>query len=64
MTKTSFLGYKPINRVGSGAMQLAGPGGFGPPSDPEAARAVLRRAVELDVDHIEKAVAIGGDQRR
>jgi aryl-alcohol dehydrogenase-like predicted oxidoreductase len=59
MTKTSFLGAKPINRVGFGAMQLAGPGVFGPPSNPEGARAVLRRAVELGIDHIDTAQFYG-----
>src|ERR1700723_79463 len=59
MTKTSFLGDKPINRIGFGAMQLAGPGVFGPPSDPAAARAVLRRAVELGVDHIDTSQYYG-----
>jgi aryl-alcohol dehydrogenase-like predicted oxidoreductase len=59
MTKTSFLGNKPINRIGFGAMQLAGPGVFGPPSDPDAARAVLRRAVELGVDHIDTSQFYG-----
>ena len=61
MTKTSFLGGKPINRIGFGAMQLAGPGVFGAPSDPEAARAVLRRAVELGVDHIDTSQYYGPD---
>jgi aryl-alcohol dehydrogenase-like predicted oxidoreductase len=51
--KTSYLGDKPINRVGFGAMQLAGPNVFGPPADVEGARAVLRRAIELGVDHID-----------
>jgi pyridoxine 4-dehydrogenase len=59
MTKTSFLGDKPINRIGFGAMQLAGPGVFGPPSDPDTARAVLRRAVELGVDHIDTSQFYG-----
>jgi aryl-alcohol dehydrogenase-like predicted oxidoreductase len=59
MTKTSFLGDKPVNRVGFGAMQLAGPGVFGAPSDPEGARAVLRRAVELGVDHIDTSQFYG-----
>jgi aryl-alcohol dehydrogenase-like predicted oxidoreductase len=59
MTKTSFLGDKPINRIGFGAMQLAGPGVFGPPSDPDGARAVLRRAVELGVDHIDTSQYYG-----
>jgi pyridoxine 4-dehydrogenase len=61
MTKTSFLGDKPIKRIGFGAMQLAGPGVFGPPKDPEAARAVLRRAIELGVDHIDTAQYYGPD---
>jgi len=59
MNKTSFLGDKPVNRIGFGAMQLAGPGVFGPPSDPEGARAVLRRAVELGVDHIDTSQFYG-----
>src|SRR5450755_1514066 len=59
MTTTSFLGEKPINRIGFGAMQLAGPGVFGPPRDPEAARAVLRRAIELGVDHIDTSQYYG-----
>jgi pyridoxine 4-dehydrogenase len=61
MNKTSFLGDKPINRIGFGAMQLAGPGVFGPPRDPDQARAVLRRAVELGVDHIDTAQYYGPD---
>src|ERR1700761_580122 len=61
MNKTSFLGNKPINRIGFGAMQLAGPGVFGPPRDPDGARAVLRRAVELGVDHIDTAQFYGPD---
>jgi len=59
MNKRSLLGDKPVNRIGFGAMQLAGPGVFGPPSDPGAARAVLRRAVELGVDHIDTAQYYG-----
>jgi pyridoxine 4-dehydrogenase len=61
MNKTTYLGDKPINRMGFGAMQLAGPGVFGPPSDPEAARAVLRRAIELGVDHIDTSQFYGPD---
>jgi pyridoxine 4-dehydrogenase len=61
MNKTSFLGDKPVNRIGFGAMQLAGPGVFGPPRDPSAARAVLRRAIELGVDHIDTAQFYGPD---
>ena len=59
MTKTSLLGDKPVNRIGFGAMQLAGPGVFGPPRDPDAARAVLRRAIELGVDHIDTSQYYG-----
>ena len=59
--KTTFLGDKPINRIGFGAMQLAGPGVFGPPDDAGAARTVLRRAVELGVDHIDTAQYYGPD---
>jgi aryl-alcohol dehydrogenase-like predicted oxidoreductase len=58
---TTFLGDKPINRIGYGAMQLAGPGVFGPPRDPRAARAVLRRAVALGVDHIDTSQYYGPD---
>ena len=60
-TQTSLLGDKPVRRIGFGAMQLAGPGVFGPPRDPEAARAVLRRAIELGVDHIDTAQYYGPD---
>ncbi|MEO6525849.1 MAG: aldo/keto reductase family oxidoreductase [Gemmatimonadaceae bacterium] len=42
-----------VNRIGYGAMQLAGPGVFGPPKDPEAAVAVLREAVAAGVNHID-----------
>jgi aryl-alcohol dehydrogenase-like predicted oxidoreductase len=61
MNETSFLGDKPIRRIGFGAMQLAGPGVMGPPRDPDAARAVLRRAVELGVDHIDTSQYYGPD---
>lgn len=44
-----------INRMGYGAMQLAGPGVFGPPRDRDEAIAVLRTAVEMGVDHIDTA---------
>ncbi|GAB3810732.1 oxidoreductase [Kribbella italica] len=42
-----------ISRMGYGAMQLAGPGVFGPPKDHDAAIAVLREVVELGVTHID-----------
>jgi len=44
-----------VRRIGYGAMQLAGKGVFGPPSDPEAAVAVLREAVAAGVNHIDTA---------
>lgn len=44
-----------LTRVGYGAMQLAGPGVFGPPEDHDAAIAVLREAVELGINHIDTA---------
>jgi pyridoxine 4-dehydrogenase len=42
-----------VNRMGYGAMQLAGPGVWGPPRDHDAALAVLREAIESGVDHID-----------
>lgn len=59
MSRTTFLGRKPIYRMGFGAMQLSGPGVFGPPSDLDEARAVLRRAIELGVNHIDTAQYYG-----
>lgn len=47
------LGDRDVNRMGYGAMQLAGPGVFGPPRDKDAALAVLRAAVGSGVDHID-----------
>jgi len=47
------LGDRSVHRLGYGAMQLAGPHVMGPPADRDAAIAVLRRAVELGVDHID-----------
>lgn len=55
------LGQHHVSRVGFGAMQLPGPGVFGPPRDRDAAIAVLRRAVELGVDHIDTAQYYGPD---
>jgi pyridoxine 4-dehydrogenase len=53
-TNASFrLGDRTVNRLGYGAMQLAGPGVFGPPKDREAALAVLREAVACGVNHID-----------
>ena len=42
-----------VHRMGYGAMQLSGPGIYGPPKDPDEAIAVLREAVESGVDHID-----------
>ncbi|WP_350015647.1 aldo/keto reductase family oxidoreductase [Rhodanobacter sp. IGA1.0] len=50
---TFTLGDRPVNRMGYGAMQLAGKGVFGPPKDHAAALAVLRAAVEAGVNHID-----------
>jgi pyridoxine 4-dehydrogenase len=50
---TFSLGTRTVRRLGYGAMQLAGPGVFGPPKDPDAARAVLRSAVAGGVNHID-----------
>ncbi|MDB5707907.1 MAG: oxidoreductase [Sphingomonas bacterium] len=50
---TFQLGDRKVNRLGYGAMQLAGPGVFGPPRDRDAALAVLRAAVESGVNHID-----------
>ncbi|QJU57950.1 aldo/keto reductase family oxidoreductase [Sphingomonas sp. AP4-R1] len=47
------LGDRTVKRIGYGAMQLAGPGVFGPPKDRAQAVAVLRAAVEAGVDHID-----------
>src|SRR6201993_342744 len=53
------LGRFSVARIGLGAIQLPGPGAFGPPRDRDAALAVLRRAVELGVDHIDTAQFYG-----
>jgi pyridoxine 4-dehydrogenase len=50
---TFVLAGRPVRRMGYGAMQLAGPGVFGPPRDRDAALAVLREAVASGVDHID-----------
>jgi pyridoxine 4-dehydrogenase len=50
---TTTLGNRTVNRIGYGAMQLAGPGVFGPPRDRDAALAVLREAVARGVNHID-----------
>lgn len=50
---TYKLGDRTVKRLGYGAMQLAGPGVFGPPRDRDAAVAVLRTAVAAGIDHID-----------
>jgi pyridoxine 4-dehydrogenase len=47
------LGDRTVNRIGYGAMQLAGPGVFGPPKDRDAALNVLRESVASGVNHID-----------
>jgi aryl-alcohol dehydrogenase-like predicted oxidoreductase len=56
---TLQLGVLNVHRVGFGAMQLPGPGVWGPPRDHDGAIAVLRRAVELGVDLIDTADSYG-----
>ena len=52
-------GDLPVHRLGYGAMRITGPGIWGQPADPEQAKAVLRRAVELGVDLIDTADSYG-----
>lgn len=62
LTMQTFpLGSFHVGRVGFGAMQLPGPGVFGPPRDHDQAIAVLRRAVELGINHIDTAQFYGPD---
>jgi pyridoxine 4-dehydrogenase len=53
LSDTFWLGGRSVSRLGYGAMQLAGPGVFGPPKDRAAAVAVLREALALGVNHID-----------
>ena len=53
LSGTFTLGTHTVKRLGYGAMQLAGPGVFGPPKDPETAIAVLREVVASGVNHID-----------
>ena len=57
--QTFQLGQFTVGRVGFGAMQLPGPGVFGPPRDHDEALAVLRRAIELGINHIDTAQFYG-----
>ncbi|KYF48731.1 oxidoreductase [Sorangium cellulosum] len=67
MTNTDRLGGRftfpgttlTVHRMGYGAMQLAGPQVWGPPRDPEAARAVLREAIAIGIDHIDTSDIYG-----
>jgi aryl-alcohol dehydrogenase-like predicted oxidoreductase len=62
MTETTYsLNGHAIHRMGFGAMQLPGPGVWGPPRDRDAAIAVLRTAVQRGVDHIDTAQYYGPD---
>jgi aryl-alcohol dehydrogenase-like predicted oxidoreductase len=58
---TFLLAHHPVRRVGFGAMQLPGPGVFGPPKDRAVALAVIRRAVDTGVNHIDTAQFYGPD---
>ena len=55
------LAHRSVRRMGFGAMQLPGPGVFGPPKDRDLALAVLRHAVEAGVNHIDTAQFYGPD---
>src|SRR5271156_244595 len=57
--QTFPLGRFSVGRIGFGAIQLPGPGAFGPPRDRTEALAVLRRAVDLGVNHIDTAQFYG-----
>jgi aryl-alcohol dehydrogenase-like predicted oxidoreductase len=61
VTAVANLGPHEVRRVGFGAMQLPGPGVYGPPRDRDEALAVLRRAREAGVDHIDTASYYGPD---
>ena len=58
---TVLLVQHPVRRMGLGAMQLPGPGVFGPPKDRAVALDVIRRAVEAGVNHIDTAQFYGPD---
>ena len=61
MTQTITLNGRSVGRMGFGAMQLPGPGVFGPPRDRRAALEVLRRAVDAGVTHVDTAQFYGPD---
>ena len=58
---TGELAGRPVGRIGFGAMQLPGPRVFGPPRDRATALAVLRRVVDLGINHIDTAQYYGPD---
>jgi pyridoxine 4-dehydrogenase len=58
---TAVLAGRPVARIGYGAMQLPGPHVSGPPRDRATALAVLRRAIELGVNHLDTAQFYGPD---
>jgi pyridoxine 4-dehydrogenase len=58
MQRFPLAGFS-VGRIGFGGIQLPGPNAFGPPRDRDEALAVLRRAVELGVDHIDTAQFYG-----
>jgi pyridoxine 4-dehydrogenase len=60
-TNVCHLAGRPVHRIGFGAMQLPGPAVFGPPRDRAEALRVLRRAVELGVNHVDTAQYYGPD---
>jgi pyridoxine 4-dehydrogenase len=60
-SETVLLAHRPVHRVGFGAMQLPGPGVLGPPKDRGEALAVIRRAVDAGVNHIDTAQFYGPD---
>ena len=58
---TIELAGRPVGRIGFGAMQLPGPGVFGPPKDKAVALDILRRVVDAGVNHIDTAQFYGPD---
>jgi len=60
-TDSVRLAGRPVHRMGFGAMQLPGPGVFGPPTDRQIALQVVRRAVDAGVNHIDTAQFYGPD---
>jgi pyridoxine 4-dehydrogenase len=59
LSRHALLGPHSVQRIGYGAMQLTGPGVFGPPKDPRAALSVLREAIARGVNHIDTSDVYG-----